>query len=76
MSMSKTLIRESRFMARDRAVLIWMLVVFCLSSLAVWSGSVEVQHQRDTIAHLLEVDQQDRSKEFLGQSDWGGAAVL
>ena len=74
MSMSKTLIRESRFMARDRAVLIWMLVVFCLSSLAVWSGSVEVQHQRDTIAHLLEVDQQDRSKEFLGQSDWGGAA--
>lgn len=68
------ILAEIRFLARDRALLTWVLVVFLLASIAVWAGLKEVQTQRDTIAHLLEVDEQDRISEFTRQSDWGSAA--
>ncbi len=61
-------------MLRDRAVVVWMLVVLCFSSFAVWSGLAEVRQQHDSIAFLLDADQQDRSAEFTKQSDWGSAA--
>lgn len=74
MSMTNSLKREALFMFRDRAFLTWMLFVLCFASLAVWSGLAEIQQQRDSIAFLLEADQQDRSSEFAKQSDWGSAA--
>ncbi len=61
-------------MLRNRAVVVWMLVVLCLSSFAVWSGLAEVRQQRESIAFLIDADQQDRSVEFTRQSDWGSAA--
>jgi len=61
-------------MLRDRAVVVWMLVVFCFSSFAVWSGLAEVRQQYESIAFLVDADQQDRSAELARQSDWGSAA--
>ena len=66
--------REFGFLSRDRSVLMWMAVVFCLSSVAVWSGMSEIRHQQSTIERLLAADQQDRLAELSKQSDWGSAA--
>lgn len=74
MSLISALNHETRFMLRDRAVVVWMLVVICFSSFAVWSGLAEVRQQRASIAFLLDADQQDRTAEFTKQSDWGSAA--
>lgn len=74
MSTFNTLKRESQFMVRDRALVAWMLVVLCLSSLATFSGVLEVRYQQDTIERLLNADQIDRSDEFSKQADWGSAA--
>lgn len=67
-------IREAKFMARDRAVLVWVMVVLCLSSAAVWSGLIEVQQQNSTLARLVEADQRDRVSSWSQQKDWGSAA--
>lgn len=68
------LIREARFCARDRTVLIWILTVLCLSALSVYSGLAEVKHQHSSIQRLLEADQQDRSANASNLKDWGSAA--
>ncbi|MDJ0655383.1 MAG: DUF3526 domain-containing protein [Xanthomonadales bacterium] len=74
MSAKASILRETRFLARDRVFGVWILVVLCLSTLAVWSGIAEVRHQHKTIDRLLIADQQDRSAELTRQSDWGSAA--
>ena len=74
MSTFQTLKRESQFMRRDRALVAWALVVLCLSSLATFSGLLEVRYQQDTIKRLLHADQIDRSEELSKQTDWGSAA--
>ncbi|MFN8757036.1 MAG: DUF3526 domain-containing protein [Burkholderiales bacterium] len=66
--------REAAFLARDRSVLAWWLMVLCLSVLAVSAGLSEVQQQNATIARLLEADKADRTAALKTQSDWGGAA--
>ena len=74
MNAVESLKRETRFLARERGILIWMLIVVCLSSLALWTGLAEVQYQHETIDRLLTSDQQDRSSELAKQASWGGAA--
>jgi ABC-2 type transport system permease protein len=69
-----SIIREAKFMVRDRAVLVWMLVVLSLSSLAVWSGMDAVQHQNSSIERLQEADQQDRVVQLSHVKSWGSAA--
>ena len=66
--------REAAFLARDRSVLAWWLVVLCLSVLAVSAGWAEVRQQNTTIARLVEADRADRAAVLTTQSDWGGAA--
>jgi len=66
--------REAAFLARDRSVLAWWLVVLCLSVLAVSAGWAEVRQQNATITRLLEADAADRSAVLKTQSDWGGTA--
>ena len=66
--------REAGFLARDRAVWAWWLVVLALSVLAVVAGLSEVQQQRTTITRLVEADRSDRSAVLQAQKDWGGAA--
>lgn len=74
MSVANALVREFKFTARDRAVLIWMLAVLCLSSLSVVFGLAEVRRQHATIQHLRDADQHDRVAKFSKQKSWGSAA--
>jgi ABC-2 type transport system permease protein len=66
--------REATFLARDRSVWAWWLVVLCLSVLAVSAGLSEVSQQRATIARLIDADRADRLAVLKAQKDWGGAA--
>ncbi len=66
--------REAAFVARDRSVWGWWLVVLCLSVLAVSAGLYEVHQQKATIARLDEADRADRLAVLRAQKDWGGAA--
>jgi len=74
MNTFNAVLREAKFMVRDRAVLVWMLVVFCLSSVAVYSGMSAVRHQNATIEYLLEADREDRLAQVPRLKDWGSAA--
>jgi len=67
-------VREARFMLRDRGALMWIALALLLSAAATAFGIAEVREQRATIATLLEEDAQDRADALAGQSDWGGAA--
>lgn len=66
--------REAAFLARDRSVWAWWVVVLCLSVLAVSAGLSEVSQQRATIARLVDADRADRQAVLQTQKDWGGAA--
>lgn len=66
--------RESAFLARDRSVWAWWLVVLCLSVLALSAGLSEIRQQKATIARLVEADRADRMNVLKAQKDWGGAA--
>ena len=68
------LTRESRFLAKDRGALFWLLLAFVLSIVAVSFGIAEVREQRETIATLIEEDAADRANALEGQEDWGSAA--
>ena len=74
MKITKSLIREIKFAARDRTVWLWMAVVFSLSSVAIIFGLDEVERQNTTIQHLINADQQDRYAQFEKQKEWGSAA--
>lgn len=66
--------REAAFLARERPVWAWWLVVLCLAVLAVVSGLAEVRQQQATIARLLAADRADRQAVLQAQKDWGSAA--
>lgn len=74
MNQSSALEREIRFVLRDRAFIVWVLMVACFSTFAVWSGLSEVKQQQKTIERLMLIDQQDRESEFTKQNSWGSAA--
>jgi ABC-2 type transport system permease protein len=66
--------REARFVARERAVWAWWVLVLLLAALAVGSGLHEVAQQRATIARLIEADRLDRAAAQRPLQDWGSAA--
>ena len=70
----KTLAYELNFTARDRTVWLWMVIVFCLSSISVVSGLVEVRNQNAAIQTLIDLTKKDRLAESEKQKDWGSAA--
>lgn len=74
MSILNELIREVKFISRDRSVWLWVTIVLCLSAISVGSGVAEVKRQGATIEKLIDADQQDRWAEFEKQKDWGSAA--
>lgn len=73
-SIMGSLRREARFMLRERAIRLWLLVALAASVIAVSAGSVEVAAQRATIDRLLTADRADRAAQLAQQSDWGSAA--
>lgn len=68
------LLREARFMLRDRGAVLWIALAFALSLAATGFGIAEVREQRATIAALLQEDAKDRADALAKESDWGGAA--
>ena len=68
------LIREVRFLAKDRGALFWLALAFVLSVIAVSFGVIEVRDQRATITTLINEDAADRINALERQEDWGGAA--
>lgn len=70
----KALLRELRFLARDRGAALWIALALLLSAAATGFGIAEVREQRATIATLLEEDAKDRADAISKQEDWGGAA--
>ena len=74
MSASHAVVREIRFMLRDRAVLVALLFTLVLSSVAVVGGLSEVRYQRATLDRLLIADTADREDALSHQTDWGSAA--
>ncbi len=68
------LLRETRFLLRDRGAVLWIALALLLSAAATGFGIVEVRDQRATIAMLLEEDARERKSALAGQEDWGGAA--
>ncbi|MFM7707862.1 MAG: DUF3526 domain-containing protein [Gammaproteobacteria bacterium] len=73
-SIMGSLRREARFMLRERAMRLWLLVALAVSVIAVSAGSVEVAAQQATIERLLTADRADRAAQLAQQSDWGSAA--
>ncbi len=68
------MLRELRFLARDRGAMLWIALAFVLSLAATGFGIAEVREQRATIARLLAEDAKDRADTLAQHEDWGGAA--
>ena len=73
-SLGSGLVRELKFALRERALLLWVVLVLGLSTTAVSFGLIEVKQQHATIEKLLEADQQDRLAVAKKLKDWGSAA--
>lgn len=68
------MMRELRFMFRDKAVWVWLSLAFLFSVLAVTLGMNEISQQRAEIAELKQLDEVEREVVLGKQSDWGSAA--
>ena len=68
------MMRELRFMLRDKAVLVWLALAFIFSLAAVTLGMNEISQQRVEIVELKKLDEIERSVVLGEQSDWGSAA--
>ncbi len=68
------MMRELRFMLRDRAIWVWLTLAFIFSGSSVVLGLVEIRQQRIEIAELKQLDQVEREVVLSEQSDWGSAA--
>ena len=68
------MIREFKFLLRDKAALLWLILAFMLSAIAVTFGLREVSAQRAEIAELIALDQIEQEVVLSEQSDWGGLA--
>lgn len=67
------MMREFRFMLRDRAAIVWIAIAFALSLTAVVMGLNEVRAQHAELAELSRLDTADRELVLSEQSDWGSA---
>lgn len=70
------LLREVRFLLRDRGALLWIALAFVLAVAATGFGIAEVREQRATIGVLLEEDAKDRDNAIAQHEAWGDAAYV
>lgn len=68
------LIREVRFLASDRATLLWLAIALLVACVSVVLGLREIATQRALLNELIAIDQVER--EVVGElySDWGDVA--
>lgn len=72
--MGVAILREAKFLLRDKALILWMLFTLLLSTTAVWFGLSEVKQQHQTIERLISADEQERLAVQESRDDWGYAA--
>ena len=68
------MMREFKFMLRDRAVLVWLSLALAFSATAVVMGLGAVNQQHAEIAELQRLDQKEREITLSEHSDWGSVA--
>jgi len=68
------MMRELRFLFRDKAALLWLALAFVLSVAAVSLGLREVSLQNDQIVELIEMDKVEQEAVLAEHSDWGSMA--
>ncbi len=68
------MMREFKFMLRDKAVWVWLSLAFVFSLAAVSLGLNEVSQQNAEIAELKQLDRAERRTNLAAQADWGSAA--
>jgi ABC-2 type transport system permease protein len=66
--------RETKFMWRQRYLLMLLLCSFVVSAFSVATGVLEVEKQRNTIERLLQADQVDRAEAQAKYDDAGSLA--
>lgn len=71
-----SVLREIRFLLRDRGALLWIALAFVLAVAATGFGIAEVREQRATIAVLLDEDAKDRDNAIAQHEAWGDAAYV
>ena len=67
---------ELRFLVKDRAALLWIIIAFVSAMMAVMLGLNEVNQQRTALAELQKLDRVEREITLEEQSDWGSAAII
>jgi len=68
------MMRELKFMFRDKPVLVWLSSALLFSAFAIALGLSEVNQQNAEIMDLLQLDQVERETTLAKQSNWGSAA--
>ena len=68
------MMRELKFMMREKAVWVWVALGFVFSLSAVSLGMFEVNQQRTELQELIQLDTKERETVLADQSDWGSAA--
>ncbi|MGI9252083.1 MAG: DUF3526 domain-containing protein [Pseudohongiellaceae bacterium] len=74
MSLGFRLQQEFQFLRKSYAILLSLLLLFLLSGLSVGLGVAYVSKERNSIANLIELDQQERQYQRSQAIDYGGAA--
>ena len=68
------MMREFKFMLRDKTVWVWIALALIFSLTAVALGMSEISQQRSELAELHKFDKVEREVALDDQSDWGSAA--
>ena len=66
--------REIRFLANDRAALLWLGISVLVAGVSVLLGLREVAMQRAVLNELIEIDRLEREVAMAQYRDWGEAA--
>lgn len=68
------MMRELKFLLRDKPALLWLALAFSLSIISVSLGVREVGLQKAQISELIELDKVEQEVVLAEQSDWGSVA--
>ncbi|MCY4040221.1 MAG: DUF3526 domain-containing protein [Gammaproteobacteria bacterium] len=66
--------RELQFLAKDRAVLLWLGIALLVTGLSVLLGLREVASERAIISELIDIDRAEREAQRELHRDWGSTA--
>ena len=68
------LMREIRFLASDRAALLWLGIALLVACVSVFLGLREIAAQRAELSELIEIDRAERQVVDALYQDWGYVA--